>query len=167
MLPLEERRRLCCHRARKMVKRKFLNGGGDDSLAGARNETCVSKNGDALESGEVHEGRIDRSAWDGRLARKSAPRTPPPPGELVTGAPIKCRHERARAGNCLISWVRTPIRQPDVTLVARTPSLLMSSVEKKTRTPCGPGFVNRMRRDTTVPRDCAISFHERKKNLSV
>jgi len=28
---------------------------------------------------------------------------------------IKCRHERARPGNCLISWVRAPIRQPDVT----------------------------------------------------
>lgn len=34
----------------------------------------VSKNGDAFESGEEARGRIDRSAWDGRLAWKSAPR---------------------------------------------------------------------------------------------
>lgn len=37
--------------------------------------------------------------------------------ELVSNwrGAIKCRHERARPGNCLISWVRAPIRQPDVT----------------------------------------------------
>jgi len=38
--------------------------------------------------------------------------------ELVSNwrGAIKCRHERARPGNCLISWVRAPIRQPDVTV---------------------------------------------------
>lgn len=66
--------------------------------------------------------------------------------ELVSNwrGAIKCRHERARSGNCLISWVRAPIRQPDVT-VRRVAARNTVTFNVKWLSKEKPGYISRAR----------------------
>lgn len=71
---------------------------------------------------------------------------------------------RARPGNCLISWVRAPIRQPDVTgtWLHGIPWLLMSSVSKENAGYIGVsrGAYIRLDRETDgyIRRSCSLKW---------